>query len=101
MRGRRGNILLRTEYVLNDDLDVEQPVVVKESRGTVRVELSPTEFSPAACAALNAVTEQLLAGGQWFQVWRGEIVSMESPEDPRQGGTVARIHRGPVVHEAS
>lgn len=93
--------MLRTEYVLSDDLDVEQPVVVTESRGTLLVELSPTEFSPAACAALNAVTEQLLAGGQWFQVWRGEIVSMESPEDPRQGGTVARIRRGPVVHEAS
>jgi hypothetical protein len=101
MMGQRGNTLLRAKYVLNNRLDAGQPVVVKESRGTVRVELSPTEFSPAACAALNAVTEQLLAGGQWFQVWRGEIVSMESPEDPRQGGTVARIHRGPVVHEAS
>jgi hypothetical protein len=93
--------LLRAKYVLNNGLDHETPVVVRESRGMVRVELSPTEFSPAACAALNAATEQLLAGGQWFQIWHGEIVSMESPEDARQGGTVARIHRGPVVHEAS
>jgi hypothetical protein len=93
--------LLRTEYVLNDDLDVEQPVVVKESRGVVVVELSPSEFSPAAVAALNVVSKQLLAGGGWFQVWHGEIVSMESPEDARQGGTVARLRRGQVVHEAS
>lgn len=93
--------MLRAEYVLNDDLDVDEPVVVKETRGAVLVELSPTEFSPAACAALNAVSKQLLAGGQWFQIWHGEIVSMESPENVRQGGTVARLHRGPVVHEAS
>lgn len=93
--------MLHANYVLNDELDGTEPVRIKEQRGTVLVELSPTEFSEAGVAALNAASEVLLAGGQWFQIWRGEIVSMESPEDPRQGGTVARIHRGPVVHEAS
>lgn len=93
--------MLRANYVLNEDLDGDEPVVIKEQRGAVTVELSPTEFSPAGVAALNAASEVLLAGGQWFQVWHGEIVSMESPENPHQGGTVARLHRGPVVHEAS
>lgn len=93
--------MLRVTYTLSPRLDPEQPVVVRESRGDIQVELSPTIFSPEACAALNAVGSQILAGGQWFQLWRGEIVSMESPEDSRHGGTVARLHRGPVVHEAS
>jgi len=93
--------LLHVQYKLDDQLDAETPMVVRESRGDVDVSLSPEVFSPEACAALNATAETFLAGGHWFQLWRGEIVSMESPEDSRQGGTIARLHRGPVVHEAS
>lgn len=93
--------MLHVRYTIDDQLDAETPMVVRESRGDVQVNLSPDVFTPEACAALNATSAQLLAGGQWFQVWHGEIVSMESPEDPRQGGTVARLHRGPMVHEAS
>lgn len=93
--------MLHVTYALDDQLAADEPMVLKESRGSVEVSLSPEVFSPAACAALNAVGVELLAGGHWFQLWRGEIVSMESPEDPRQGGTVARIRRGPMVHEAS
>jgi hypothetical protein len=93
--------LLNVNYALDDRIDADHAVVVEESRGSVEVRLSPEVFSDQACAALNAASQQFLAGGQWFQLWRGEIVSMESPEDPRQGGTVARLHRGQVVHEAS
>lgn len=93
--------MLHVNYELDSTLNAEGPVVLKESRGRVEVGLSPEIFSAEACAALNAVHGELIAGGQWFQLWRGEIVSMESPEDPRQGGTVARLHRGPMVHEAS
>ena len=92
--------MLRVVYKLAD-LDPETPVVLEESRGSVTISLSRLVYSEEGCAALNAVAEQFVDGGQWFQIWRGEIVSMESPEDPRQGGTVARLHRGPVVHEAS
>lgn len=93
--------MLRTNFELDEQLHSDEPIVLKESRGSLDVTLSPEVFSPEACAALNAVGSEWLAGGQWFQLWRGEIVSMESPEDPRQGGTVARLRRGPVVHEAS
>lgn len=93
--------MLHVNYVLDAKIDAEHAVVLEESRGSIEVKLSPDVFSDRACAALNAVGQEFLAGGQWFQLWRGEIVSMESPEDRRQGGTVARLHRGPVVHEAS
>jgi hypothetical protein len=101
MDGTNGGALLDINYVLNDQLDPGEPAVVKESRGAVQVELSPELFSPQACAVLQAIADEFLAGGHWFQLWRGEIISIASPEDARQGGTVARIHRGPVVHEAS
>jgi hypothetical protein len=29
---------------------------------------------------LNRSIEEFLAGGQWFQLWHGEIVTMDSPE---------------------
>lgn len=93
--------MLRVNYVLDDRIDAEHAMLLEESRGSIEVKLSPEVFSPQACAALNAAGQQFLSGGQWFQLWHGEIVSMESPEDPRHGGTVARLHRGPMVHEAS
>lgn len=93
--------MLHVRYVLDEKIDADHAILLEESRGSVKVKLSPEVFSPQACAALNAASQEFLAGGQWFQLWHGEIVSMESPENPRQGGTVARLHRGPVVHEAS
>jgi CO/xanthine dehydrogenase FAD-binding subunit len=30
--------------------------------------------------AMNPATERFLAGGQWFQLWQGEIITMDSPE---------------------
>ncbi|WP_223279278.1 hypothetical protein [Streptomyces sp. SDr-06] len=81
------------------DLDPEMPVDVEETRGKVRIRLDRNTPVEDIAQALNPVLEELLAGAQWFQLWKGEIVSMDSPEDPREGGTVARLHRGPVVQE--
>jgi hypothetical protein len=77
----------------------DTPVVIKERRGLVIKYCSDKYFTVEGVAALNACTAELLGGGQWFQLWRGEIVSINSPE--LQGGDVARIHRGPLVDQAS
>lgn len=73
------------------------PVRITEGRGWVNYELSKGLFLPEGVAALNSANTQLLAGGQWFQLWRGDVVSMRSPES--RGASRARIHRGPLVQE--
>lgn len=93
--------MLRVVYELDPNHDREIAISVEENRGVLKCKLSPQLFEPEAVAALNATAEAILAGEQWFQIWHGEIVSMASPETPQEDGTVARLHRGSVVHKAS
>lgn len=88
--------MLSVHYLL-DDLDPEMPVEVSERRGEVVFRLCRGLFMPEGVAALNAATTAVLAGGQWFQLWRGDIVSMSSPET--RGGLRGGVHRGSVVSQ--
>lgn len=90
--------MLSVQFLL-DDLHPDFPVEVRERRGSVTYRLSSSLFLPAGVAALNCAASGVLAGGQWFQLWKGEIVSMNSPA--ALGGYCARIHRGPMVDKAS
>lgn len=81
------------------DLPEDAPVVVREARGRVKYELSRGLFVPEHAAALEAATEMVIAGGQWFQLWRGDVVSLRSPE--MRGAPHARLHRGPLANQAS
>lgn len=54
-------------------------VDVREHQGFVDLYVSPTATIDEIAPILNASIEELLAGGQWFQLWRGEIVTMDSP----------------------
>lgn len=93
--------MLHVTYELADDLGHDMPVEVQETRGSVRIRLDRRATLDEIVACLNPVIAELLAGGQWFHVWKGEIVTVDSPQDPRDGGTVARIHRGPLVQEGA
>jgi hypothetical protein len=55
-------------------------VDMRERKGLVTVNVSPEAQVDEFVHALNAALEELLAGGQWFQLWRGEIVTMDSPD---------------------
>lgn len=90
--------MLSVRYIL-DDLEPDMPVEVTERRGEVLYRLCRGLFVPEGVAALNSATAAVLAGGQWFQLWRGDIVSMASPEN--EGGRGGRVHRGPVVSQRS
>lgn len=81
-------------YVYDDELTYEDPIEIEERRGNVKFKLCRGLFRPEGVASLNSAAHKLLAGGQWFQLWRGEIVSMRSPELREFD---ARIHRGPLV----
>lgn len=86
--------MLSVRYVLKDLSEVA-PVVVKEGRGSVVYELHRGLFVPEHAAALNAAAELVVAGGQWFQLWRGDVVSLFSPD--LEEGPSARVHRGSLV----
>jgi hypothetical protein len=79
------------------DLPEDAPIRVQEGRGWINYELSRGLFVPEGVAALNSATSMVLAGGQWFQLWRGDVVSFDSPD--LKGLPHARIHRGPLVQE--
>lgn len=76
------------------DLPEDAPIRVKEGRGWVKYELSRGLFVPEHAAALEAATGKVIAGGQWFQLWRGDVVSLYSREKEL---VHARVHRGPLV----
>lgn len=86
--------MLQARCVYDDELSFEDPVELEERRGNLTFKLCRGLFLPEGVAGLNSAFRQLLAGGQWFQLWRGEIVSMSSPKLREFD---ARIHRGPLV----
>lgn len=90
--------MLAFHYELTDfDPDLP-PVYITENRGVVTFHVSRGLPLEEALALVEAAAAELLAGGQWFQLWRGEIISMESPEI--DGGSHGGIHRGPLVDQA-
>jgi hypothetical protein len=68
---------LRIEYLLEKEEDY--PVCVKERKGLVSVHIDPALSAVEFAAAMNPATRQQLDGGQWFQLYAGEIID-NSPE---------------------
>ncbi|MFD8200609.1 hypothetical protein [Streptomyces sp. NPDC059701] len=52
---------------------------VREDRGVVDVHIDPALNTEEFAAAMNPGVQQLLDGGQWFQLYNGEIVTIEPP----------------------
>jgi hypothetical protein len=56
------------------------PIVhIREYKGEVVLPVRPTATAEQLVDAINPPIEEFLAGAQWFQLWRGEIVTMDSP----------------------
>lgn len=55
-------------------------VYIREEKGDVILYVSPTASVEEFVQTLNPSIEEFLDGGQWFQLWRGEIVTMDSDE---------------------
>ncbi|MGW0904924.1 hypothetical protein [Streptomyces sp. NPDC002853] len=53
---------------------------IREDKGLVALHISPLASVDVLVNAINPAIEEFLAGGCWFQLWRGEIVTMDSPE---------------------
>lgn len=71
---------LTVTYQPDDQIDLRKCVEVRESRGLVVVHVASAATATDFIRAMNPSTERFLAGGQWFQLWQGEIITMDSPE---------------------
>lgn len=58
-------------------------VKVKERKGLVTVHIAPDLDVKAFAAAMTEASKLFLAGGQWFQLYAGEIIDM-TPETMTQ-----------------
>jgi hypothetical protein len=72
---------LRIEYLLHKEEDYD--VCVKERKGLVSVHIDPALSTVEFAAAMNPATKEQLDGGQWFQLYAGEIID-NSPESMSQ-----------------
>lgn len=71
---------LTVEYEADDKIDRVRCVEIRESCGLVKVHVSSSATTKEFVGALNPAIERFLAGGQWFQLWHGEIITMDSPD---------------------
>lgn len=74
---------LTVEYEADDKIDRFKCIEIRESCGLVKVHVSSRATTQEFVRALNPATERFLAGGQWFQLWHGEIITIDSPPDSR------------------
>lgn len=70
---------LRVKYEVDDLVGEKKVLEVREMRGLVRVHVSRTADPVKFAGVLNPASEMFLAGGQWFQLWEGEIITIDSP----------------------
>ncbi|MHC3450856.1 hypothetical protein [Streptomyces prasinus] len=70
---------LLVQYEADPEVDLLACVHIRERRGMVRFHVSPDVRAEDLTRAVNPALRALLAGGQWFQLWQGEIVTMEGP----------------------
>jgi hypothetical protein len=92
--------MLRVEYEATDDLGPGRQVQIEEDRGLIRVRIDRGLEPPEYTAALNEEMERFLAGADWFQVRRDQILSPKHPERPVR--VVFRIDRvGELAEEAA
>lgn len=72
---------LRIEYLL----ECKEPdgAYLEERKGLLSIFVDPTLSTEGFAAVMNPVTDTHLAGGQWFQLYGGEIID-NSPEPMSQ-----------------
>lgn len=71
---------LTVQFEPDAKVDRSQGVNIRELGGVVRLHVHPELTADELARVVNRPIEIFLAGGQWFQLWEGEIVTMDSPE---------------------
>jgi hypothetical protein len=72
-----GTIQLDVIFTIHD-LPPGAFVAIQESKGLVDIRIERSATVDQFVASANPTIKQFLAGKQWFQLWEGEIVDMDS-----------------------
>lgn len=72
-------ITVRYELVDPEEIDGADIDVVEE-RGSLLLKINRELTPEEMVSALNAASAAILAGGHWFQEWKGDIISVDPSE---------------------
>ncbi|HET8944448.1 MAG TPA: hypothetical protein VFO59_06665 [Dehalococcoidia bacterium] len=74
--------MLDVAYEAVDDLPPGRLAQIDEDRGRIRIRLARTAPLDAVIGQLNIEADQLVRSARWFQLWKDEIVSCNTPDRP-------------------
>ncbi|MFF3928159.1 hypothetical protein [Streptomyces hirsutus] len=74
--------MLDVAYEAVNDLPPGRLAEIDEDRGTIRVRLDKNEPLADVVRQLNIEIGQLMSTGHWFQWWKDEVVSRDTPGCP-------------------
>ncbi|MGQ3551764.1 hypothetical protein [Streptomyces rochei] len=74
--------MLDVTYEAVDDLPPGRTAEIDEDRGRIRVRLDATAPLTAVVDQLNIEIRALMSSAHWFQLWKDEIVSRDTPGQP-------------------
>ncbi len=86
--------MIQHTYELADDLPDGTAIDIREDRGSVHFRLNANLPPADLVAALNTGADAVLAGGHWFQEWKGDIIGRDTPRTFGQGIPLQR----PTTH---
>jgi hypothetical protein len=67
--------VITVEYILEDLPDDE--LQIEEDRGRVVFRIGRHLTPEQIVSVLNEAARQILAGGHWFQEWKGDIIAVD------------------------
>ncbi|MFE6868372.1 hypothetical protein ACFVFS_17620 [Kitasatospora sp. NPDC057692] len=79
--------MITVQYELVEPEEIDGEIDIEEDRGSLLLKISRALTPDEIVSALNEASRAVLAGGHWFQEWKGDIIGV----DPREGlGDVGR-----------
>ncbi|MBV6697495.1 hypothetical protein KV557_10195 [Kitasatospora aureofaciens] len=73
--------MITVRYELVDPEEIEGVGIdVSEDRGSLLLKISRLLTPEEIVSALNEASKSILAGGHWFQEWKGDIISVDPSE---------------------
>jgi hypothetical protein len=78
--------VLKVQYII-EELPDGRALDIEEDRGRVVFRIAPDLTPEQIASVLTEGATRVLAGGHWFQEWKGDIITA----DPAQGGAAHRI----------